>query len=135
MKPHTYVKGTNISNCLGPLGLAEDPWKTTLGEHKLMYGNFRTGVSGNGPTPSDKSKDRVRLDTDIEPVAYWGSQQVLWDELLHDFNMCGVIDCNAADGSAALASIEASIPYFGLAFTEAHAARLQQQLPPLELRR
>ena len=32
--PRKYFKGTNISNCLGPLGIAEDPWKTTLGEQE-----------------------------------------------------------------------------------------------------
>jgi hypothetical protein len=54
--------------------------------------------------------------------------ETFYTELLTAFNIVGVIDCNAGEGTCALACYRKAIPYVGITFNTQHTARLMAHL-------
>jgi hypothetical protein len=68
-----------------------------------------------------------------EPVAWHAMPQLFWQEILFDFKVGAVIDLTPADGTLAMAALNARIPYTGLTFTSKHAEELLGRLQSLVL--
>ena len=59
-----------------------------------------------------------------EPVFYHGHPIKLDEEVVHSYDLEGVIDLSAGNGQLALTCIRQRKPYFGITLTEAHSAEL-----------
>ncbi len=133
-KPRIHFAGTNRGNSLGPIALTnrQELWSLTVAQKRALYGPAgKVFVGGPGPSSSTNTETHAadkRLDTDVVPVAYHGTTEIFWEEILHDFDAVAVLDLSGTDGVLATACLAAEVPYLGIVFTEEHKAFLLDHL-------
>ena len=92
----------------------------------LIYGteNFiEVGGKLDVDAPEHKRK-KQRTDDTHEPVFFHSLPESFWTEMLDAFNIVGVIDLCAGEGTCAMACFHKLIPYCGITFNDQHSARL-----------
>jgi hypothetical protein len=124
--------GSTGGEIIGPVVLppAERQWCTTWATKKLVLGAdqlIEVGGKLEVDAPEHKRK-KQRVDDTIEPVFFHSLPERFWLEVLEAFNIIGVIDLCAGEGTCALAAYRKLVPYVGICFTEQHAARLHAHL-------
>ena len=75
------------------------------------------------PKPALKQKD-----VEVEPACWFSMPECWYLELLHSFELGGLVECNPLDVYCPIACIKQKIPYVGLALTDALAQALEKQL-------
>jgi hypothetical protein len=94
-----------------------------------MYGDQLIDVGGKLEVDAPEHKRKPhRTDDTIEPVFFHSLPELFWSEVLEAFNIVGVIDLCAGEGTCALAAYRKLVPYVGICFTEQHVARLNKHL-------
>ena len=64
--------------------------------------------------------------TTVEPVFWHARPEVLYQEMLASYNLCSIIDCQAADGGLATLAATERVPYIGFCLTESHLKAVQE---------
>lgn len=130
---------TNRGNVIGPLDM--DPlddhtttWRMKVADKFTLLGRHgpKIPVGGPGePEPDDmqdvKEKHKPRDKKSEEPFLFHSMPTKLFQELIHATDAVAIIAL-AADGKAAMATLEERIPFAGLAFTPDHAKLLSKRL-------
>ena len=99
---------------------------TQHGAKKIIYGNenfIEVGGKLEVDAPEHKRK-KQRTDDTQEPVFFHSLPESFWTEMLDAFNIVGVIDLCAGEGTCAMACFRKLIPYCGITFNDQHSARL-----------
>jgi hypothetical protein len=75
---------------------------------------------------NDKNATKAKQHTDDtqEPVFFHSLPESFWTAMLDAFNIIGVIDLCAGEGTCAMACFRKLIPYCGITFNDQHSARL-----------
>jgi hypothetical protein len=130
-KKYTTYMGTTGGEIIGPVVLPppERQWCTTWANKKLIFGPHLIEVGGKleVDAPEHKRK-KPRMDDTIEPVFFHSLPERFWTEVLEAFNIAGVIDLCAGEGTCALAAYRRNLPYVGICFTDQHVAHLHLHL-------
>lgn len=132
----TYSGGT-YGDVIGPVVLTppEQQWRTTWAEKKKIFGPEQlidVGGKLEADAPEPKRK-KPRTDDTIEPVFFHSMPPTFWAEVLAAFNIIGVIDLCAGEGSCALACFRKQVPYVGVTFNAQHSSRLLAHLEKVVL--
>ena len=132
----TY-SGGNYGDSIGPVVLtpAEEQWRTTWAEKKKIFGPEQlidVGGKLEADAPEPKRK-KQRTDDTVEPVFFQSMPVIFWTEMLAAFNIVGVIDLCAGEGTCAQACYRKNIPYVGITFNEQHSAMLLGHLEKVVL--
>ena len=127
----TYPGGT-YGDCIGPVVLtpAEEQWRATWADKKKIFGPDQlidVGGKLEADAPEPKRK-KQRTDDTVEPVFFHSMPVTFWTEMLTAFNIVGVIDLVAGEGTCAQACYRKNIPYVGITFNEQHSAMLLAHL-------
>ena len=131
-KKYTTYNGGTGGNVIGPVVLqsASAQWNSTWSDKKLIYGNdnfIDVGGKLDVDAPEHKRK-KQRTDDSLEPVFFHSLPELFWAEMLDAFNIIGVIDLCAGEGTCAMACFRKLIPYCGITFNDQHSARLLAHL-------
>jgi len=136
VKYPTYPGGT-YGDVIGPVMLTppEQQWRADWSEKKKIFGPEQfIDVGGKLEVDApDAKRKKARTDDTIEPVFFHSMPETFYTELLTAFNIVGVIDCNAGEGTCALACYRKAIPYVGITFNTQHTARLMAHLEKVTL--
>ena len=127
----TY-NGGSYGDLIGPVILtpAEEQWRATWAEKKKIFGPEQlidVGGKLEADAPEPKRK-KQRTDDTIEPVFFHSMPVTFWSEILAAFNIVGVIDLCAGEGTCAQACFRKNIPYVGITFNEHHSNGLLAHL-------
>ena len=127
----TYSGGT-YGDVIGPIVLTmpEHQWRANWSEKKRIFGPEQLiDVGGKLDVDApDAKRKKARTDDTVEPVFFHSMPETFYTELLTAFNITGVIDCCAGEGTCALACYRKAIPYVGITFNTQHTARLMAHL-------
>ena len=94
-----------------------------------MFGTFRIAVGGQTPGEDGPGRGQKRKQADtVEPVFWHSRPAKLYEEMLHSYCLCAVIDCTLGDGELALVCARSRTPYFGVGLTTAHVAAVRDRL-------
>jgi len=127
----TY-SGGSYGDLIGPVILtpAEEQRRATWAEKKKIFGPEQiidVGGKLEADAPEPKRK-KQRTDDTIEPVFFHSMPVTFWSEILAAFNIVGVIDLCAGEGTCAQACFRKNIPYVGITFNEHHSNGLLPHL-------
>jgi hypothetical protein len=124
-KQRSYYKGYNVSDAMGFLNLEpySKVWQAEVQKKRDIYGPQRM------LTPKDDSKDtETPKKDDLQPVFFHQLPVDYYLELIHSFNVVGMLDLAAGGGHAAQACLTKRIPYLGFGLTETHVVELEKFL-------
>ena len=135
------LPGTTNGDCMidVPMLAESKLWKLTIAEKRLIYDKYRVPVGGKGedkhsdssddeapqPSPAKKRKDDVE---EQEPVFFTEPSPILLEELAHAGNAKGIIDLTMGSGHWAILAVLLHIPYFGVALTAQHQAKVLEHI-------
>ena len=133
---NTYSGGT-YGDSIGPVVLTppEEQWRAPWGVKKKIFGpeqliDVGGKLDADAPEPQRKKQ---RTDDTVEPVFFHSMPVIFWTEMLAAFNIVGVIDLCAGEGTCALACYRKNIPYVGITFNDTHSAMLLAHLEKVVL--
>ena len=137
------AKSSTAGNSVGPLPLPDTKnqagyWHMTFKDKKVLLGDARILPKGRPEPDHDlvgtnaKRVPIVRKDTDIEPVAYHGIAEIVWQDLLHQVGskgrLRGIMELTPLDTALAKTTLEWHIPYMCVCMNEFHKDALRRQL-------
>ena len=105
-----------------------DQWLMPFGQKKEMFGSMRIPLGGATADPeaeTQKGRRKIRSDADFEPSSFHCMSFTIYDELLHQYEPCGVIDLCPVGSELAELCIQRGTPYLGICFTEKHMSLLR----------
>ena len=113
----------------------EEQWRAPWGLKKKIFGpeqliDVGGKLDADAPEPQRKKQ---RADDTVEPVFFHSMPVIFWTEMLAAFNIVGVIDLCAGEGTCALACYRKNIPYVGITFNDTHSAMLLAHLEKVVL--
>ena len=133
-----HYPGSNRGNFIGPIKAPDwdderEMWLLSHTEKKNVLGKNGIHQSGGGAIPgvaAEKYKFKSKSGSNLEPVFFHERLNIFNDEILHSYNMGGVIDLTAAGGSLAAACLmrDPPVPYVGVTLSAAHSAGLHDRL-------
>ena len=123
-------RGTTNGSVIGPVEVANynDQWLVMKKVKELMLGEHGKVLASHG-CPDAAPKPDIKLKSqEVEPACWFSMPESWYAELLHSFELGGLLDCNPLDIDCALACIKQKVPYIGLALTETMAQAMEKQL-------
>ena len=99
---------------------SEHRWRASRAEKMAILGSEVDHALGHARGKKVKMQD--------EPVFWVSTSPAFWTEILTAFNIVGVIDLSAGEGTCALACYRKALPYVGITFNEQHSVRLLMHL-------
>ena len=124
-----HFKGTNGGNKIGDVDLPalDDAWSLTHSQKLQMYGEHRVEVGGKtkGAGENELQKGKRKAATDVEPAFWHGRASLLYTELLHSYQLKGIIDLSPGDGVLATLCAVQRVPYVGFCMTDVHTDLLK----------
>jgi hypothetical protein len=147
-EPMKYVKrdrmhfeGSNKGQVLSPISApdwqAEEVWKLSVKDKKLLFGKVgRIAVGGPAPgAAADGAEEedaggstRTRTGDTIEPVFFHAQPTEVDEELVHCFPLSAIIDLTGASPGLCMVAIRNRIPLFAFCFTTEHEKFLTDHL-------
>ena len=136
-----YYPGTNRGNFLGPLKAPDwdderETWQLTPPNKKKVLGKNGIHLAG-GPVvagvAAEKYKYKSKNGNISEPVFFHERPINFNDEIVHSYNLGGVIDLTPGSGSLAYACLKKSPPlsYVGVTLSDEHTKQLTERLESL----
>ena len=125
-KKRSIYDGYNVADALGFVTLESysEVWQANLQMKRDIYGARMVTLKDVGDQDAGPAPDKDEL----QPVFYHQLPPGLHLEVIHSFNVVGVLDLTAGWGQLAQACLTKRMPYFGLGLTEAHAVALEKLL-------
>ena len=124
-----HFDGTTLGNVIGPVAVPryEDAavWKVDPKVRKDICG-AKGEVLVGGPCPGS-AVPKPELQGG-EPATWHGSPMMLYEEVLHSFQVSVVIDATMLDDTFALACLKSRTPYIGITMTAEHAQHVRARL-------
>ena len=130
-KQRSLFSGYNVGDALGFINLEmyHQVWQADVQKKRDIYGARMVAVSEGDaianvaatPPPSTGKGE-------LEPVFYHQLPPDYYLEVIHSFNVVGVLGLSVGAGQVAKACLTRRIPYLGLCLTETHALELEKHL-------
>jgi hypothetical protein len=148
-EPMKYVKrdrmhfeGSNKGQVLSPITApdwqADEVWKLSVKEKKLLFGKVgRIAVGGPAPGGAADGVEeadeaggncRTRTGDTLEPVFFHAQPIEVDEELVHCFPLSAIIDLTGASPGLCMVAIRNRIPLFAFCFTTEHQNFLTERL-------
>ncbi len=126
-RPRLHYGGANLGNTIGPVVSKHSDWQATVKakREKIFTKHYRIAVGGSNPGGEATTR---RLDSDLESVFFWDTEQKFYDTILNDYFVKSVIDCTPGAGTLATAALRAKTGYLGLCMSEDHMTLLNKLL-------
>ena len=125
-KQRSLYSGYNVGDALGFINLEmyHQVWQAELQKKREIYGDRM--VAASEPDTSEPNIPTSKID--LQPVFYHQLPPDYYLEVIHSFNVVGVLDLSAGGGQVAQACLTRRIPYLGFGLTETHVVELEKYL-------
>ena len=126
-KQRRWYSGYNIGDAMGFIILEtySKVWQADLQKKRDIYG-ARMVQAKDGP--DDAAGLAAPKQDDTQPVFFHQLPQEYYLEVIHSYNVVGVLDLASGGGSVAQACLTRRIPYVGFCLTEVHVVELEKFL-------
>ena len=123
--------GSNLGNKIGDVVLpdVDSLWQLTCKQKVELHGKFRVAVGGKTPGEEEglgRGSKRTSVGS-VEPVFWHARPLQLYEDLVHSYHCCAVVDLTAGDGSLAALCAKKRIPYVGFTLSDTHTELLKQR--------
>ena len=125
-KKRSIYDGYNVADALGFVTLESysKVWQANLEMQRHIYGTRMVTLKDVG----DQGAGAVPDKNEAQPAFYHQLPPELHLEVIHSYNVVGVLDLTAGGGQLAQSCLTKRIPYLGFGLTEAHAVELEKYL-------
>ena len=125
-KKRSIYDGYNVADALGFVTLESysKVWQANLEMKRHIYGARMVTLKDVGDQDAGAAPDKNAA----QPVFYHQLPPELHLEVIHSYNVVGVLDLTAGGGQLAQACLTKRIPYLGFGLTEAHVVELEKYL-------
>ena len=123
-KQRSHYKGYNIGDAMGFINLEpySKVWQAEVQKKRDIYGARMFTTKDDDKDTEPPNKD------DLQPVFFHQLPVDYYLELIHSYNVVGILDLAAGGGHAAQACLTKRIPYLGFGLTETHVVELEKFL-------
>jgi len=123
-KERSHYKGYNVGDAMAFINLEpySKVWQAEVQKKRDIYGARMLTTKDEDKDTEPPSKD------ELQPVFFNQLPVDYYMELIHSYNVVGMLDLAAGGGHAAQACLTKRIPYLGFGLTETHVVELEKFL-------
>lgn len=125
-KARSIYPGYNVGDALAFVNLEmySKVWQAEVQKKRDIYGARMVTLKDSGDQDAGPAPNKE----DLQPVFYHQLPPDYHIEVIHSFNVVGVLDLTAGGGQLAQACLTKRIPYLGFGLTEVHVVELEKYL-------